>query len=476
MQFVLTPTVPPVSDTLPEPAAAVGVPAHALVMFGVVATTIPLGRVSLNATPVRPTVFATGLVIVKVSVVVPFTPTPDPPKALLIVGGATTASEAVLLVAPVPPSVEVTAAVVLLTAPAAVPVTLTLIVHVPLAASVPLDKFNEVELVVAPPTVPLHVFVNAGEADTDSPAGSESAKATPLSELAVFGFARVKVNDVEPFSGTLDAPKALLIVGGATTVRVAVLLTAPFPLCVEETTPVVLGLAPAVVPVTFKLKVQLLLVATAPPVNETLPELVAGVPPQVFTILGVAATTKPAGRASVNATPVRAAGFAAGFVMVKVKEVVPPIGIAEAPKPLLIVGGAATLRVAVLLARPVPPLVELTLPVVFGNTPAVAAVTFTLSVQLPAAATVPPVKEMLPEPAAAVGVPAHVFVIFGVEATTIPVGKVSVKAMPVWDTVLAAGLAIVKVSEVDAPTPMPFAPNALLIVGDETIEIVGLAL
>jgi len=37
--------------------------------------------------------------------------------------------------------------------------------------------------------------------------------------------------------------------------------------------------------------------------------------------------------------------------------------------------------------------------------------------------------------------------------------------------VLAAGLATVKVSEVDPPTPIPDAPNALLIVGGATMEI-----
>jgi hypothetical protein len=45
---------------------------------------------------------------------------------LLIVTGLTTFTVAVLLVAPVPPFVEVMAPVVLLTSPAAVPVTLRL--------------------------------------------------------------------------------------------------------------------------------------------------------------------------------------------------------------------------------------------------------------------------------------------------------------------------------------------------------------
>lgn len=133
-----------------------------------------------------------------------------------------------------------------------------------------------------------------------------------------------------------------------------------------------LGLAPAVVPVTFKLKVQLLLVATVPPVNETLPEpaVAVGVPAQVLFIFGVEATTSPAGRASVNATPVRDAELAAGFVIVKVSDVEPLTATVDAPNALLIVGGADAFRVAVLLAVPVPPLLELTAPVVFGKLPA----------------------------------------------------------------------------------------------------------
>jgi len=51
-------------------------------------------------------------------------------------------------------------------------------------------------------------------------------------------------------------------------------------------------------------------------------------------------------------------------------------------------------------------------------------------VQLVLTATVPPVSATLPEPAVPVGVPAQVFVRFGVDATTKPVGNVSVNATP----------------------------------------------
>ena len=56
------------------------------------------------------------------------------------------------------------------------------------------------------------------------------------------------------------------------------------------------------------------------------------------------ATTSPAGKVSVNATPVSDTAFAAGLVMVKVKLVVLFSGIVAAPNVLLMVGGATTVQ------------------------------------------------------------------------------------------------------------------------------------
>src|ERR1051326_1168134 len=97
--------LPPVRLMLVELAAAVTVPPQLLVTPGVDATCNPLVSVSLNAIPVSATEFAAGLVMVKVTVVVLFKKMLERPNALLMVGGATTANIAVLLVAPVPPSV-----------------------------------------------------------------------------------------------------------------------------------------------------------------------------------------------------------------------------------------------------------------------------------------------------------------------------------------------------------------------------------
>jgi len=178
MQLLLTATVPPVSETLAEPATAVAVPAQVLVSPLGVATTIPTGNVSENATPISATALAAGFVIVKVSKVVALRATAVGLNALAIDGGATTARLADA-VPPVPPSVEVTAPVVLFCVPAAAPVTFTEKVHELLTASaapVRLITFVPAVAVIVPaPQVPARPF---GVAIT-SPAGSVSVKPTP---------------------------------------------------------------------------------------------------------------------------------------------------------------------------------------------------------------------------------------------------------------------------------------------------------
>ena len=82
--------VAPLNETVPEPAVAVAVPPQLLVRAFGVATIIPAGRLSVKATPLSETVFAAGLVRVKVSEVTPFNGTLAAPKAFAITGGATT--------------------------------------------------------------------------------------------------------------------------------------------------------------------------------------------------------------------------------------------------------------------------------------------------------------------------------------------------------------------------------------------------
>ena len=108
------------------------------------------------------------------------------------------------------------------------------------------------------------------------------------------------------------------------------------------------------------------MLARVAPERLTLPEPATAVivpPPQVPVRPFGVATTRPAGRVSVNATPV---SEIVGVRIVDGKasaRCVPFSGMLAAPNDLVIVGGVATVRFAVAVL-PVPPLVEVTLPVV----------------------------------------------------------------------------------------------------------------
>src|SRR5260370_3677320 len=134
------------------------------------------------------------------------------------------------------------------------------------------------------------------------------------------------------------------------------------------------------------------------------------------------------------------------------------------------VGGENTVMLAVLLVMPVPPLVELTVPVVFDTFPACVPVTFTVIVQvLPGVAMLPPGRLMLVVFAVAVTVPLQTPLTPGVPATCSPFVHVSAAAIPFSAVVLAAGLAMVNVSVVDTFCCAVAAPNCLLMVGGATI-------
>ena len=130
-----------------------------------------------------------------------------------------------------------------------------------------------------------------------------------------------------------------------------------------------LFLTPAVVPVASTEKVQDDPAAgdavRVPParVMVPLPATAVIVPlPQEPVTLGVAATTTPAGRLSVNATPLRALNVL-GFVMVKLNVLLLFNAMLMGLNDLVMVGGATTVTLADAVL-PVPPLVELTAPVV----------------------------------------------------------------------------------------------------------------
>jgi len=153
----------------------------------------------------------------------------------------------------------------------------------------------------------------------------------------------------------------------------------PVPPLVEVTFPVVLVNWPAAAPVTVTLNWHWLFTAMVAPVNAiSVGEVVVNVPPQ--TVAEALATVKPVGSVSVKATPVSGSTFAAGLVIVKVSEVVAFSAILLGLNTLAIDGGASTFTLAEAVP-PVPPSVEVTLPVVLLCNPAAIPVTFTEKVQ-----------------------------------------------------------------------------------------------
>src|ERR1700746_3807510 len=204
----------------------------------------------------------------------------------------------------------------------------------------------------------------------------------------------VKVELVVLFSGIVAAPNVLLMVGGATTVTLAEAVF-PFPPSVELTAVGVLFCPPAATPTTLTEKVHDPFAAIVPPVRviEVALGFAVMVPDPQEPVAPPGGTTwSPAGRLSVNATPLRLCA-AFGLVIVKLKLVVPFSGIVAAPNTLLIVGGVTTVTLAEAVP-PVPPSVELITVVVLFWTPAVAPLTFNEKVHVPLAASVAPDSEI----------------------------------------------------------------------------------
>src|SRR2546421_208318 len=89
-------------------------------------------------------------------------------------------------------------------------------------------KPTPVSVAVIVPVQPPGLLLSPFGVEIVSPAGSVSLNPIPFSVVVLLVFPIVNVNDVEPPSGMLPTPKALLIVGGATTVMLA-LDVLPFP-------------------------------------------------------------------------------------------------------------------------------------------------------------------------------------------------------------------------------------------------------
>jgi len=147
---------------------------------------------------------------------------------------------------------------------------------------------------------------------------------------------------------------------------------------------------------------------------------------------------------------------------------VPPTGMLVGLKALAIVGADKAVTVNVALAvPPVPPLLEVTLPVVLLAVPVVESVTPTVIVQFWPPLMLAPVR-----PIVVTGGDPDVFVltvpplqfVLGPEATVMPTGNVSATPTPV-SVVLAFGLVMVIVSVDVLPAAMLVGLNAFVIVG-----------
>jgi len=258
-----------------------------------------------------------------------------------------------LAVRPVPPSVELMLPLTLFLVPAVVPVTSTLTVQFEPAVRDPELKLSVVLPAAGVKLPPVQFVLALGVAATCTPDGRLSLKAMPVRVVVVFGLVIVNVNVDTPPVQIVEAVNDLLIVGGATTVIMAVLLVAPVPLSFELMAPVVLLHTPAVVPVTVTMNEQLPLAARVPPLKlirfgdvvETMPPQVA-VGPEVGTV-------SPAGNVSVKPIPVNPSAEL-GLVIENVRVVVPPSGMLDAPNAFMSVGAAATfiVTVAVLVQPP----------------------------------------------------------------------------------------------------------------------------
>jgi hypothetical protein len=331
--------------------------------------------------------------------VLPFSGIVAVPNALVIDGGLATVrfADAVL---PVPPFVELTAPLTFVNCPDAVPTTFTATVHDELSAILPPIRLTLLESAVAL-AVPPQEFVSPLGVATTKPAGNASVNAAPVSATPFAAeFVSVNVSVLVPFSAIVVGENALLMLGGATTVRLAVAVP-PVPPFVELTAPVVFVNCPATVPVTFTKMVHEELAAIVPPVRLALvpPAVAEAVPPhELVSPLGVA-TTKPVGNVSANATPVSATVFPAGFVIVNASVLAPFSGIDVGENALLIAGGATTVTLAV-PALPVPPSFEVACTELFCS-PAETPSTFIDTIQLELASNSPLERLTAEEPGTA---------------------------------------------------------------------------
>ena len=200
-----------------------------------------------------------------------------------------------------------------------------------------LRLFDPATAVMVPPQLLSNPFGDA----TCSPAGRVSVKETPVKDCPALGLVTVKVSEVVWFRAIVAAPKACVTDGAPITVKAAD-AGSPAPLSFEETALVVLTSDPAASPVTLTLKVQEPLASSVALDREILVSLGLAVmtplPQSPVRLLGDE-TANPEGSGSLKLTPLSELAF--GLVRLKVRLVVPLIGIELVPKAWRRVGGVA---------------------------------------------------------------------------------------------------------------------------------------
>lgn len=133
----------------------------------------------------------------------------------------------------------------------------------------------------------------------------------------------------------------------------------------------------------------------------------------------------------------------------------------------LMAGVAVFTRTSADAVLPVPPFVEVTLPVTLFFNPVVAPVTVTLKVQFPFAAIVPPVNAIVLEAAVVVKLFVPPQALKVPSAMVKPSGKTSVTATPV-KAVEVFGFVMVKFNVVVLPVKMGLAVNDFEMTGGAT--------
>ena len=240
--------------------------------------------------------------------------------------------------------------------PGVVLVTLTVIVHVAPAPTLP-----PVKATLVPPdgavTVPLPQVVEPGVRPIVTPVGSVSWSARPVSAIAPLAVLATVSVSVETLPTKIDdgLNAFVNVTFGAATVSVAVagaVLVAPCAL-VMALAGIVLTSPPGVVPVTVTLTVQVAPAATLPPESAI---VVAPGPavtepaPHVVDALGVPATAMPDGSASETPRLVSGAAPVAVLAIVSCSTDVPPSVMDAGVKLFVKVTGGALLTTSVAVA------------------------------------------------------------------------------------------------------------------------------